>query len=89
MCVSRINRWCETKGLNLNPSKTEVLWVTRKRTLNKPNIILKGVTLEPRESVKYLGITIDQKLSWKSHVDNKLVKVKRAIYAVNGALGRD
>ena len=41
-------------------------------------IKLCGKRLYPTESVKYLGVKIDTKLTWQHHVDNLSTKVNRA-----------
>lgn len=52
--------------------------------INCENIILcKCPTLEQVNSIKYLGLTIDSKLTWKLHIDyikNKLIKYIRKFY---------
>ena len=37
----------------------------------------KYVSLERKESVKYLGIVIDQNLTWKHHIDHVALKISR------------
>ena len=38
-----------------------------------------NVALECKEFVKYLGILIDNNLSWKNHIDHIVIKISRAI----------
>ena len=61
-------------------SKTELIIFNPKR---KPldfnmKIKLNGKRLYPPDSVKYLGIKIDSKLNWKSHVNATATKLNRA-----------
>ena len=39
----------------------------------------KNVGLEGKEFVKYLGILIDNNLSWKHHIDHIVIKISRTI----------
>ena len=39
----------------------------------------KNVALECKEFVKYLGILIDNNLSWKYHIDHIVIKISRTI----------
>ena len=47
----------------------------------KKKITLKiyGKAIAEEEYVKYLGILVDSKLTWKWHIDNLAKKVSRAI----------
>ena len=40
-------------------------------------IKLCGKRLYPTESVKYLGVKIDKKLSWKYHINDLFIKLNR------------
>ena len=42
------------------------------------NIKLRGKRLYPTESVKYLGVKIDIKLTWQYHVNDISIKLNRA-----------
>ena len=37
------------------------------------------VSLEQKSYIKYLGVSIDQNLSWKNHVDSVIVKISKTI----------
>ena len=39
----------------------------------------KRVSLEQKSYVKYLGVLIDENLSWKSHVDSVIIKISKTI----------
>ena len=39
----------------------------------------KNVNLECKESVKYLGVIIDNNLSWKQHIDYVTFKISRSV----------
>ena len=70
--------WLTTNKLTLNIKKTNfVIFCPAQRKLTfQPNITIfdndknKYISLERKESVKYLGIFIDQNLTWKHHIDH-------------------
>ena len=66
-------------GLKFNPEKTVAVLFTRKRTTPEHFIKFEGVHLPYSESVLYLGVTIDSKLHWREHVQNKINKAKKLI----------
>jgi hypothetical protein len=72
--------WCEQINLPVNPNKTTAILLTLNRNLNglsKP--ILFDDELQLQNQVKYLGVILDSKLNWNSHIDEKLKKVKATI----------
>jgi retron-type reverse transcriptase len=59
-----INRWCKTKGLVVNPQKTNIMIFTKKY---KPETIetlrFEGQEISFTDTVKYLGVLLDPKLN--------------------------
>ena len=62
--------WFVTNSLKLNPTKTELMVVkTRQRqTPTSFTVSFNNATLVPCNSVKLLGIVVDDRLTWESHV---------------------
>lgn len=72
-----VERWCLRHGLSVNPRKTEMMLFTERRKI--PEVrwpTLFDVQLKLSEKVKYLGVYLDPKLSFKTHFE---VKINRAI----------
>jgi hypothetical protein len=70
-CTSDVASWMRSNRLQLNSSKTEVLWcATNRRRLQLPTsaLLIDGVTVDPVTSVRDLGIFIDADLVMKTHV---------------------
>ena len=65
--------------ISLNSSKTELI-VFRKPNVPMPylNIKINGVKLKPKSEIKYLGMTIDEHLTFKTHINLMNAKLKRA-----------
>ena len=66
----RIQSWCVTWGMKLNPNKTHTIIVSRSRTPQPahPPLSLCGSRLELSNSLKLLGVTIDNKLTFEKHI---------------------
>jgi len=64
--LRRLNDWAKSCGLRVNPTKTELMFFTRRAKI--PNFSLpklSGKRLELSSKAKYLGVILDPKLSWK------------------------
>jgi hypothetical protein len=78
VCISDVLHWMKLNRIQLNPDKTECLWVrsTRCRLSNFPAVSVDGVTIQPSVSVKSLGVYLDQNLLY----DHQLKSVGKACY---------
>ena len=73
--------WLNLNRLALNVSKTNfVIFRSTKRPLNHNVIlIMNRKAIEQKDHVKYLGILMDQHLSWKYHISSVSKKISRGI----------
>jgi len=81
-CVDAIATWMMSNRLQLNPSKTEVLWCAtsrRQHQLPKTPMLIDSVPVTPVSCVRDLGIYVDGDLSMRTHV-------KRAVSCCFAAL---
>jgi hypothetical protein len=79
---------CNEAGLSVNPDKNELVAFTRKKELLgffEPHIL--GVTLSLSRSVKYLGVILDSRLTWRENVDGKMRKAHILLWACRRACG--
>jgi hypothetical protein len=96
-CFIDVSDWCASKRLQLNDSKTEVLWFgsaanLRKIPLGSCAIFAGPSVIEPVTVVRDLGVMIDSELSMRQHVS----QVARACFfhlrrlrSIRAQLGRD
>ncbi|KAG7307057.1 hypothetical protein JYU34_007191 [Plutella xylostella] len=84
-----VEQWCREYRLKVNPSKTELVLFTNKRKLNNMSLpTLFGTQLTLSTEVKYLGITLDNKLNWNKHLDNKIKQATIAFWQCKRMLGK-
>ena len=78
-----ISEWLKVNKLSLNVKKTHVMIFTKKKfsEIEKPKINLKidGIPLSEVETTKFLGVIIDNKLSWKEHTNYISGKIAKGI----------
>ena len=64
--------------LNVCKSKFMIVGNTRKlASFSNVKIIINGEKLERKSSFRYLGVTINESLSWKDHIDTIQTKVNK------------
>ena len=70
--VNDINNWCKLNKMALHPQKTKsMLITTRQKHQIQPlnlKLTLNSISIEQVREHKVLGVIIDEKLSWSSHV---------------------
>ena len=73
--------WLRANKISLNVSKTEIIIFKRKnkQTQKHLNFRVSGQKIEITNSVKYLGIQLNDSLTWKTHLISLLPKLNRAI----------
>jgi hypothetical protein len=83
--IKQITNWLSVNKLSLNVSKSKyMVFNTKRRVFNKPNIVIHNSEIECVDQFNFLGIIIDNDLSWKGHV----AKVNSKLRCVSGVLNR-
>ena len=81
--VTALAQWLEDRGLLVNDRKTQVMIIQPRGNSASPPPVLRGDKPIPTvHSVRYLGVIVDDGLSWKSHVDSVTKEVWKAIGAL-------
>ena len=76
-----ISNWLNANRLSLNVNKTEfVIFRSPRKSIDsiEINIKLNGKRLYPSSYIKYLGVLIDEHLSWKHHINELIIKLNRS-----------
>ena len=82
--LGELVNWLNSNRLALNVSKTNfVLFPAKNKPLKSVTIIINGQAIEQKDYVKYLGVLIDSKLSFKQHMIVVTKKIPRAIGLLN------
>lgn len=78
--VASFHSWCEDNHLILNPVKTKKLIFDPKHLLNHDPVVIGDSVIEQVESVKYLGVHIDNLLKWNVHVVDMCKKLSQRLH---------
>lgn len=85
-----VERWCVEKKLSVNPNKTSLILFTKKTKVEYPKkLSFFNKELSETKTVKYLGLILDHKLSWRSHLDDRILKSCRTFGQCRRAVGRE
>ena len=69
-------KWAEKHNSHFEFSKlTLINFAHHSRKADRPPLILPNATVTPTSSAKYLGVILDQKLSWKEQLAYVIGKV--------------
>ncbi|CAK1541875.1 unnamed protein product [Leptosia nina] len=63
-----IFHWGKSVKLEFGPEKTQLIHFTNKA--QQTNIKINNINLRPSDSIKYLGVIIDRKLTFKKHINH-------------------
>ena len=86
--VNKITATGKKLGLSFNEEKTDVVMFTNKRTKLTEKVKVNKVPIEYSTSTKYLGITLDNKLNFNKHIDEKIKKCKNHLFALKSLIGK-
>ena len=76
-----IFEWLCANRLSLNASKTEfiIFKPPKKRLEERITLKLNGITLFESQKIKYLGIIMDDRLTWKHHIYELRKKINKSV----------
>jgi len=81
--LSRIVDWLKANRLSLNIGKTTFMIVSDCETIDVPPVCIGGRDIIRVGEARFLGITIDEKLTFRQHVVNLSKSLSRSIGMIN------
>ena len=75
-----VNKWMKDNKLKLNVKKTQLIVLSKKRRaceLENVEVKLERQSLTRKDTVKYLGVWVDDKLTWQKHIEETRKKCFR------------
>ena len=80
-------KWAKDNGLKYNAGKCKVMLFSRRRNPDKPKIYINNQEVEYVSHYKYLGLTLHEKMSWKTHIENITKKATNTYMQCRSMLG--
>ena len=77
--LDTLQEWERAWDMEFNPSKCQVLHITRSKQPLKTQYTLHDQVLEATDTAKYLGVTISKDLSWNDHISSILSKANSTL----------
>jgi hypothetical protein len=83
LAMNEISNWCQKILITINFSKTLFVQFLTKQH-NAVNIQVKGPgeIISNAKNTKFLGLMLDNTLSWKAHITELVMKLTKACYAI-------
>ena len=82
--LTKIDDWTKINQLTINYKKTNFMIFTRKKKISSPLSIRIGQNIiNHKTNVKYLGVVIDEKMSWKNHVNYLCSKLAKGCWTIS------
>ncbi|OAQ57666.1 endonuclease/reverse transcriptase [Purpureocillium lilacinum] len=76
--------WGAANGVTFDPDKTEVMHFSRKKSPSRPSVFQGGTEIVPGNAMRWLGLWLDRRLSFKFHVDEWSAKARRVANLLKG-----
>ena len=85
--IKTIEKWCQNKGLSISALKTKIVMFTWNTKWSLRPIKVGNNIIELSNSAKFLGVTLDNKLSFNEHITNITNKAKASLMQCKRAVG--
>lgn len=80
--INKFVAWCDKNSLKLNLSKCKIITFTRKKSPINFNYTINGEIIERVHEIRDLGVILDKKLTFNSHIECAVNKTKIALQFV-------
>jgi len=77
--LNSLSKWATENNMEINASKTVYQFFSKHHKNDSFDQKINSQQLPKSESTKYLGVHLDNELSWKSHVEHTINKVKQRL----------
>jgi hypothetical protein len=72
--LNAVNSWCERWNVKNNEEKTQAIYFSRKLRVPDDVLQLNGRYILIVNSVTYLGVTFDRRMTWRHHIERTVAQ---------------
>ena len=80
--LANVDTWMRKNKLSINFSKPEYMLISRKKEKSQFKIFKNDNEISKNDHTKYLGVLLDNKLTWHYHIEKVRTKVIKGIWAI-------
>ena len=82
--LEKVNTWLKLNKLSINVNKTKCMFFTKHRHLTPLQLLMNNKSIDVVQHFNYLGIMLDENMSWKTHI----AMVRNKLSRINGIMHR-
>ena len=84
-------KWGDEKGLTFNPKKTQTVIFERgrRKTAKVPKLRIGRCNITFSDTMEYLGVTLQKRLTWTTHLKNQLKKTNQLAGITRKIIGQE
>lgn len=82
--VKPLFAWCASNRIDINWSKSYCMFVTNRRIKLPGSIVLNDNSIQVVETFKLLGVTLDNKLNFRTHCANVCRTINSKLFTIKG-----
>jgi hypothetical protein len=87
--INAMVEWGTKSGLKFNHSKTQVVLFTNKKAREyRAKITINDLPIEFSAEANYLGMTLDSRLNWNSHIKTKVSKCRQLMFTIKNKIAK-
>jgi hypothetical protein len=72
--LTAVGSWCQRWNIKINEGKSQAIYFSRRRRMPGNDLQLNGRNIPFVNSVEYLGVIFDRKITWRLHIDKTAAK---------------
>lgn len=87
--LGKVKEWSYKWGLKFSVNKTKTMFFTRKGVSEEVKLKLYGLELERVRQFEFLGMWLDERLTWAFHIQKMVDKCKKVLNILRCMVGKE